>query len=60
MNETPARVAGEDHRTGGAEQIAGGHNGHDEKATPMDGCEDRGEIPRRELWTEQAMQHDCD
>src|SRR5687767_6963083 len=60
MKEAPAHVAGEDHWAGGAEQIAGGHNGHDEEATPVDGCEDRSEIPRRELRTEEAVEHDRD
>jgi hypothetical protein len=58
MEKAPAHVAGEHHGAAGAEQIADGHDGHDEEATPMDGCEDGGEIPRRELRTEQAVQHD--
>ena len=58
MEQAPAHVAREHHRAGGAEQIADGHDGHDEEATPVDRGEDGGQIPRRELRTEQAVQHD--
>ena len=58
MRQPPGHVAREHHRTGGAEQVAGGDNGQDEKAAPVDRCEDCREIARRELRTEEAVQDD--
>ena len=57
MREPAPDVPRQHHRARGAEQIADHHNPHDEKAAPVDRRQDRGEIARGELRTEQSVQY---